>query len=97
MSKIVLVIFRVFKRNRREHLKLSYLAIFLFVILLLKFQIKDGFSVNITSSQKCRTNEFLYLENIISCHYIQHIRLHQNLVCLIITYLKCKDYNNLFQ
>ena len=70
MSKIVLVIFRVFNRNRREHLKLSYLAIFLFVIILLKFQIKDGFSFNITSLQKCWTNEFLYLETVTSCHYV---------------------------
>ena len=55
---IVLVIFRVFNRKRREHLKLCYLAIFLIVILLLKFQIKDGFPFNFTSLQECLTNEF---------------------------------------
>ena len=56
---MVLVIFRVFNRKRREHLKLCYLTIFLIVILLLKFQIKDGFPFNFTSLQKCSTNEFL--------------------------------------
>ena len=55
---IVLLIFRVFSRKRREHLKLCYLAIFLFVILLLKFQIKNGFPFNFTSLKKCSTNEF---------------------------------------
>ena len=55
---IILVIFRVFNRKRREHLKLCYLAIFLIVILLLKFQIKDGFPFNFTSLQECLTNEF---------------------------------------
>ena len=29
--------------------------------------------------------------------YIQHKTLHQNLVCLTITYLKYKDYNNFYQ
>ena len=55
---IVLVIFRVFNRKRREQLKLCYLAIFLIVILLLKSQIKDGFPFNFTSLQICLTNEF---------------------------------------
>ena len=31
------------------------------------------------------------------CHYIQHITLHKNLVCLAITNLKYKDYNNFYQ
>ena len=31
------------------------------------------------------------------CHYIQYITLHQNLVCLAITNLKYKDYNNFHQ
>ena len=60
----VLVIFRVFNRKRRKHLKLRYLAIFLIVILLLKFQIKGGFPFNFTSLQKCSTNEFFNLETI---------------------------------
>ena len=72
-----------------------FLAIFLIVILLLKFQIKDGFPFNFTSLQKCSTNEFF--NSITSCHYIQHIKLHQNLVCLAITNLKDKDYNNFYQ
>ena len=67
---IVLVIFRVSNRKRREHLKLCYLAIFLIIILLLRFQIKDGFPFNFTSLQKCSTNEFFNLETITSCHYI---------------------------
>ena len=57
-------IFRVFNRKQRKHLKLCYLAIFLIVILLLKFQIKDGFPFNFTSLQKCSTNEFFNLETI---------------------------------
>ena len=94
---MVLLIFRVFNRKRREHLKLCYLAIFLIVILLLKFQIKDEFPFNFTSLKKCSTNEFFNLETITSCHYIQHITLHQNLVCLAVTNLKYKDYNNFYQ
>ena len=66
---IILLIFRIFNRKRREHLKLCYLAI-LIVILLLKFQIKDAFPFNFTSLQKCLTNEFFILETIPSCHYI---------------------------
>ena len=94
---IVLVTFRYFNRKRKEHLKLCYLAIFLIAIILLKFQIKDGIPFNFTSLQKCSTNEFFNLETITSCHYIQHITLHQNLVCLAVTNLKYKDYNNFFQ
>ena len=93
---IVLVIFRVFNRKRREHLKLCYLAIFPIVILLSKFQIKDEFHFNFTSLQKCLANEFFNLETITSCHYIQHITLHRNLVCLAITNLKYKYYNNFY-
>ena len=63
----------------------------------LKFQIKDRFTFNFTSLQKCSTNEFFNLETIISSHYIQHITLHQNLVCLVIINLKYKDYNNFYQ
>ena len=94
---ITLVIFTVFNRKRREYLKLCYLAIFLIAIYPLKFQIKDGFPFNFTSLQKCLTNEFFNLETITLCHYIQHITLHQNLVCLAITNLKYKDYNNFYQ
>ena len=70
---------------------------FLIVIFPLKFQIKVRFPFNFTSLQKCSTNEFFNLETITSCYYIQHITLHKNLVCLAITNLKYKDYNNFFQ
>ena len=80
---IILVIFRVFKRKERDHLKLSYLAIFLIVILLLKFKIEDGFPFSFTSLQKCSTNEFFNLETITSHRYVQHITLHQYLVWLL--------------
>ena len=63
----------------------------------LKFQIKDGFPLNFTSLKKCLTNEFFNLETITSCHYIQHMALHKSLVCLAITNLKYKDYNNFYQ
>ena len=84
-------------RKQRDHLKLSYLAIFLIVILLLKFKIEDGFPFSFTSLQKCSTNEFFNVETITSHHYVQHITLHQNLVYLAITNLKYKDYNNFYQ
>ena len=73
----VLVIFRVFNKKRRQHLKLCYLAVFLILVLLLKFKIKDGFAFNFTSLQKCSTNEVFNLETITSCRYIQHITQHQ--------------------
>ena len=63
----------------------------------LKFQINDGLPFNFTSLQKCSTNEFFNLETTTSCHYIQHMTLHKNLVCLAITKLKYKDYNNFYQ
>ena len=63
----------------------------------LKFQIKDGFPFNFTSLKKCLTNEFFNLETITSCHYIQRMALHKSLVCLAITNLKYKDYNNFYQ
>ena len=94
---IIFVIFRVFNRKRREYLQLCYLAIFLIVIFPLKFQIKNGFPFNFTFLQKCSTNEFFNLETITACHYIQHITLHKNLVCLAITNLKYKHYNNFYQ
>ena len=96
--KTIFVIFRVFNRKQREYLKLCYLAIFLIVIypILYKFQIKDGFSFNFTALQKCSTNAFFNLKIITSCHYIQHITLHKNLVCLAITNLKYKDYKNFY-
>ena len=34
---------------------------------------------------------------IILNHYIQHITLHKSLVCLAITNLKYKDFNNFYQ
>ena len=93
----VLAIFRVFMRKQRDHLKLGYLAIFLIVILLLKFKTEDGFPFSFTSLQNCSTNEFFNVETITSHHYVQNITLHQNLVCLAITNLKYKDYNNFYQ
>ena len=68
------------------------MAMFLIVIFLLKLQIKDGLPSNFTSLQKCSTNEFFNLETIRSCHYIQHIILHRNLVCLAISNLKYRNY-----
>ena len=94
---IFFVIFRVFNRKRRKYLKLCYLAVFLIVIFLLKLQIKDGLPSNFTSLQKCPTNEFFNLETITSCHYIHHIILHRNLVCLAITNLKYRNYNSFYQ
>ena len=55
------------------------------------------FPFSFTSLQICSTNEFFNLETTTSCHYIQHITLHKNLVCLAITNLKYKDYNNFYQ
>ena len=79
---------KVFNRKRREYLELCDLAIFLIVIFPLRFQIKDGFLFNFTSLQKCSTNEFFNLETRTSCHYIEHITLHKNLVCLAVANLK---------
>ena len=93
---IIFVISRVFNRKQREYLKICYLAIFLIVIYTLKFQVEDGFPLNFTSLQKCSPNEFFNLETM-TCHYIQHMTLHKNLVCLAITNLKYKDYNNFYQ
>ena len=67
------------------------------MILLLNFQIKVEFPFRFTSLQKCLTNGFFNLETVKSCHSIQHITLHQNLVCLAITNLKYKDYKNFYQ
>ena len=78
-------------------IKLCYLAMFLIVIFLLKLQIKDGLPSKFTSLQKCSTNEFFNLETITSCHYIQHIILHRNLVCLAINNLKYRNYNSFYQ
>ena len=77
--------------------KVGYLAMFLIVIFLLKLQIKDGLPPNFTSLQKCSTNEFFNLEIITSCHYIQHITLHRNLVCLAISNVKYRNYNSFDQ
>ena len=60
----------------------------------LKFQIQGKFPFNFNSLQKCSTND---LETITSCHYIQHITLHKNSVCLVVTNLKYKDYSNFYQ
>ena len=93
---IVFVIFRVFNRKRRKYLKLGYLAVSNCDISF-KTSIKDGLSPNFTSLQKCSTNEFFNLETITSCHYIQHIILHRNLVCLAISNLNYRNYNSFYQ
>ena len=85
----VLVIFRVFMRKQRDHLKLSYLAIFLIVILLLKFKIEDGFPFSFTSLQKCSTVFQLRNYNIASLCSTYNIA---SIFSLAITNLKFKDY-----
>ena len=89
---IIFVIFWVFNKKQREYLKLCCLAIFLTMIYPLKFQINDGLPFNFTSLQKCSTNGFFNLETMTSCQYIQHMTFHKNLVCLVITNLKYKDF-----
>ena len=93
---IVFAIFRVFNRKRRKYLKLCYLAMLLILTFLLKLQIKNELPSNFTSLQKCSTNEFFNLETITSCHYIQHVTLHRNLVCLAITNLKYRNCNSFY-
>ena len=93
---IFFALFRFFNRKRRKYLKLCYLAMFLIVIFLLKLQIKNEIPSNFTPLQKCSTNEFFNLETITSCHYIQHIILHRNLVCLAISNLKYRNYNRFY-
>ena len=73
------------------------MPIFLIVIFLLKFHIKDGFSFNFISLQKRLTNEFLNLETIKLYYYIQHVTLHENLVCLAITQILYTNINNFYQ
>ena len=88
----------VFNRKKRKYLKLCYLAMFLIVIFLfLKLQIKDGLPSSFTSLQKCSTDEFFNLETTTSCHYIQDIILHGNLVYLTISNLKYRNYNSFYQ
>ena len=67
------------------------------MIFLPKSHIKDGFPFSFTSLQKCLINEFFNLETITLCHYIQHITLLENLVCLTIANLKYKDYSSFHQ
>ena len=83
---------RVFHGKRREFLKLCYLVISLIVIFSSKFEVKDGFSFNFTSLQKCLPNDFFDFETITSCDYIQHFTLHKNLVSLTISNLKYKNH-----
>ena len=94
---IFFIIFRVFNRKQREYLKICYFPIFLIVIFLLKFHIKDGFSFNFISLQKRLTNEFLNLETIKSYYVIQHVTLHENLVCLAIIQILYTNINNFYQ
>ena len=67
------------------------------MIFLLKFHIKDGFSFNFISLQKRLTNEFLNLETIKSYYVIQHVTLHENLVCLAIIQILYTNINNFYQ
>ena len=94
---IFFIIFRVFNRKQKEYLKICYFPIFLIVIFLLKFHIKDGFSFNFISLQKRLTNEFLNLETIKSYYVIQHVTLHENLVCLAIIQILYTNINNFYQ
>ena len=94
---IFFIIFRVFNRKHKEYLKICYVPIFLIVIFLLKFHIKDGFSFNFISLQKRLTNEFLNLETIKSYYVIQHVTLHENLVCLAIIQILYTNINNFYQ
>ena len=89
---IVLVIFRAFKRKQRDNLKLSYLATFLIVILLLKFKIEDGFPFSFTSFNKWVFQLRNY--NIASLCSTYNIA---SKFSLAITNLKYKDYNNFYQ
>ena len=85
---LVIILVRFFNRKRRDHLKLCYLAVFLIVIFLLKFQIKDEFLFIFFFAffyKNVRQNEFFNLVIITSCHYFQHIKMHKNLVCLVIS------------
>ena len=95
--EIFFIIFRVFDRKQKEYLKICYFPIFLIVIFLLKFHIKDGFSFNFISLQKRLTNEFLNLEIIKSYYVIQHVTLHENLVCLAIIQILYTNINNFYQ
>ena len=70
---------------------------FFVVVFLLKFQNKNGFAFNFTSLQKCSTNEFFNLKTITSCHYIQHLTLHNKLLDVAITNLKCKIITFFYQ
>ena len=94
---IFFIIFRVFNRKHKEYLKIYYVPIFLIVIFLLKLHIKDGFSFNFISLQKRLTNEFLNLETIKSYYVIQHVTLHENLVCLAIIQILYTNINNFYQ
>ena len=94
---IFFIIFRVFNRKQKEYLKICYFPIFIIVIFLLKFHIKDGFSFNFISLQKRLTNEFLNLETIKSYYVIQHVTLHENLVCLAIIQILYTNINNFYQ
>ena len=95
--EIFFIIFRVFDRKQKEYLKICYFPIFLIVIFLLKFHIKDGFSFNFISLPKRLTNEFLNLETIKSYYVIQHVTLHENLVCLAIIQILYTNINNFYQ
>ena len=61
----IFVIFRVFDRKRREHIKLCYLAILVIVTFPLKFQIQDKFPFNFNSLQKCPTNDLETIAHVI--------------------------------
>ena len=86
-----------FLTENKESTSSYVILLFLIVIFLLKLKIKDGLPSNFTSLQKCLTNEFFSLETITLCHYIGHIILHKNLVCLVVTNLKYRNYNSFYQ
>ena len=93
---IVLFIFRVFNRKWREHWKLYYLAISNCDT---SFKISNSrwVSFHFYFFTKMFDKWAFQLRTITSGHYIQHIILHQNLVCVAMTNLKYKYYNNFYQ
>ena len=92
---IIFVIFRTFNRKRREYLRLCYLATFLIMIFPLKFQIEHGFISILLLYKNVPQLIFFILETITLCHYIQHITMHKNLVCLANTNRRLYQYRRL--
>ena len=84
----IFIVFRFFSRKQNKCLRFCYFVVFRFSIGSLKFQINDGFNFNFSLLQKCPKNDFFNFKFLTSCHHIQHITLHKNLVFLAVTNLK---------